>query len=439
MKFPSLYFLALFSVFSCIHIPNQYNSLAPGIWRGEFVLNDQNQIIITKGKDEVITRDVSPEKKKFTIPCNFMVYYNLEKQAQIVWINGKDSIVSKEVYVGRNGKTGEDTFLIEMHPYDACIKGIFDNDQMKGNFIVRDKKNYSIPFQAKFAQNYRFEKNPISTFQSVAGEWQVNFIEDDSTSFAAVGEFTQDRDRIQGTFRTETGDFGFLEGQANGNSFKLSCFDGAHVFLFDGVIDKDSIYGDFYSGNHFKCKFQGKRTNSGLLKNANEIAKIKSNQAFIFQFENQDGKMITNNAEEYKDKIKIVQLSGTWCPNCKDESNFLKTYLENNPNAPISVFAIFFERSADKTKALQRIKNYKDQMQIPYNTLYGGISNRDSASSKIPAIDQIHAFPTLLYLNQQNQIVKVHTGFDGPATSKYKEFAEDFHNTIERLSNSNKN
>ena len=57
--------------------------------------------------------------------------------------------------------------------------------------------------------------------------------------------------RVTGTFLTETGDYRYLEGVVDGDSLKLSCFDGSHAFLFHAALDQDSFRGRFWSGTHW--------------------------------------------------------------------------------------------------------------------------------------------------------------------------------------------
>ncbi|MDQ3142373.1 MAG: TlpA family protein disulfide reductase [Bacteroidota bacterium] len=418
---------------TCIQVPNQYVGLSPGIWRGQFILQDKNQLIVTKGKDEEITRETSIEKNKFGIPFNFEIRYNKEKKPEMILINGEERIVFDQVVTGRNIKNGDDTFLIDLAPYDAYIKGVFDINQMNGNFIVRDKINYSIPFEANHSQDFRFEKLPRPTMQKISGLWQMVFSKDTKDAYAAVGEFVENNQKVTGTFRTETGDFRFLEGSISGDFIRLSCFDGAHAFLFDGNIHGDSLTGMFYSGNHYKTTFHGIRNDRATLGSANSLTKKVSNEAFLFRFQNQDKNWISNTDEIYTNKIKIIQITGTWCPNCRDESEFLINYFKENPNKNVSVIALAFERYADKEKAFGRISNYKIKMNLPYEILLAGRANKDSASALIPMIDRIKAFPTMLFLDKNNYIRKIHTGFDGPATSKYIEFKKEFSETINSL------
>mgnify|MGYP003693500275 FL=1 len=74
-------------------------------------------------------------------------------------------------------------------------------------------------------------------------------------------------------------------------------------------------------------------------------------------------------------------------------------------------------------------------MNIPYEILHAGVANIDSASAALPQLSGIKSFPTLLFLDQNNVIYKIHTGFDGPATSQYTTFVEDFKMTIQQLKN----
>jgi hypothetical protein len=42
------------------------------------------------------------------------------------------------------------------------------------------------------------------------------------------------------------------------------------------------------------------------------------------------------------------------------------------------------------------------------------------------------AFPTLIILDKNDQVVNIHTGFDGPATSQYAAFKTQFTQSIKK-------
>ncbi|MBK9643191.1 MAG: TlpA family protein disulfide reductase [Saprospiraceae bacterium] len=433
-----LHFLLLFIVSlnlfkSCISIPKQNDVLTPGIWRGTFILDDRRQLIVTKGKDEEIVRDPIPESQKTVVPVNFEVIYDAEKEFHVEFINGTERIRFDSVEHGRDIRTGNDTFIIHLTPYDAQIKGIFEYNKMSGDFIVLDKSNYSIPFQATYGQAYRFYRTPENSSYNISGKWQTIFDKDSIDQYEGIGEFVQQGNNVQGTFRTETGDYRFLSGEISGNKMSISGFDGAHLFLFEASVGTNKMQGTFYSGKNYKAEFEANRNEDFQLNNPENITKSVKDKPMIFKFENQDGIQISNLDSEYENKVKIIQIMGTWCPNCRDESEFLKNYLTEHPNQDLKVIAITFERNPDKKKAFKRIADYKAAMKLPYQVLYGGIANKDSASNAFPQVDGIRSFPTMIFLDKTNKIYKIHTGFDGPATSVYTSFKQEFEKTISEL------
>lgn len=78
---------------------------------------------------------------------------------------------------------------------------------------------------------------------------------------------------------------------------------------------------------------------------------------FAFSFKNPAGKPISLENPEYKGKVKIIQIMGTWCPNCRDESAFLADYLKKNKPENLAVISLAFEKHQEKEKAKLRHKH----------------------------------------------------------------------------------
>src|SRR5581483_4586713 len=94
-------------------------------------------------------------------------------------------------------------------------------------------------------------------------------------SSKAIGVFKQKQQIVTGTFLTETGDYRYLDGVADGNELYLSCFDGAHAFLFKGTIDaKNFVTGTFYSGMHWEEKWVAKRNEKFELRDPFSLSKV---------------------------------------------------------------------------------------------------------------------------------------------------------------------
>lgn len=419
--------------FSCINIPNQYVGIAPGKWRGVLFIDPNKDIIVSKGKNKEVKRIADFEKKMKIVPFTFEWAEDASGHNTMTVINGTERIVFNDITLGKDQKTGNDTFLINLHPYAACLKGIYQGGLMYGHWIVLDKNDYAMEFKAEFGSAHRFNKIKDPNPLNLAPYYKAVFDFDSDNAYDAIGEFIQNGHLITGTFRTETGDYRYLEGELSGTDFQLSCFDGAHAFLFEATVSGDSLSGMFYSGIHYKTHWRAVADPSAVLKSADSLSQVKQSDPFYFGFETPDGLIIDFRDSEYDGKIKIVQILGSWCPNCLDESVFLADYLRTHADLPISVVGLSFERFKEKDKAMDRISQFHNKLKLNYPIAYGGIANRDTAASRFPQISGIHAYPTTLFVNRNNEIVKVHTGFDGPATSKFEQFKMTFNNTVQSL------
>ncbi|MBK9272341.1 MAG: TlpA family protein disulfide reductase [Saprospiraceae bacterium] len=429
-----IYFiLLLFSQSSCIEVPKQHGGPIPGIWRGTFVLEDKRQIIITKGKDKIVIRDPEPESLKKVIPFQFEFIKPSDSSYTFILINGSEKIYFNQISLGYDVRNGIDTFEIMLTPYDAKLKGVWEHDKLAGDLIVLDKNNYSIPFTAQYGQTYLFKKIPEKAQFNLTGNWEVVFDKDSADSYKAIGEFTQNNSHITGTFRTETGDYRFLSGQVFGSQAKMSSFDGAHVFMFELNLSDNKFTGTFYSGNHHTASLEATRNENFQLSNSLDIVKIISQKPVDFRLQNADGNWVGLADERYQNKNKIIQILGSWCPNCRDECEFLTRKIKDGKLDETGVIALAFERKKDPAWSLPRIRRYKESLNLPYEILIAGPANKDSVSVMFPQLDKIYAFPTMIFLDKNNVIQKVHTGFDGPATSHFTLFDNEFDQIIDAL------
>ncbi|HMX89528.1 MAG: TlpA family protein disulfide reductase [Saprospiraceae bacterium] len=420
-------------VLSCIRMPQQYNIISPGIWRASLVLNDSREVIVTRSIDKVVTRDANPESTKTLIPFNFEVIYRNDSSFYIEVINGTERIRFDSIEYGRNIKTGNDTMVIYLTPYASVIRCIYENNKMAGEFIILDKVNYSIPFEASYGQSYRFVKIPEKSNLQINGSWNAIFAKDSSDQFNAIGEFQQNGQKVTGTFRTETGDFRYLSGEISGDKLMLSTFDGAHAFLFKADISDTLMTGVYYSGKHYQCSWEARRSDHDPLIHADSMSRVISILPLALNLQNSEGRWVSLNDPAYMNKPKIIQITGSWCPNCRDESEFLRDFIKDNPDEDLSFLAVAFERGHNRERSLARLAEYKRAMKIPYEVVLGGTANRDTASALFPQIDGIKAYPTMLFVDRFNHIIHVHTGFDGPATSRFNSFREYFHKSVEEL------
>jgi thiol-disulfide isomerase/thioredoxin len=417
---------------SCFEIPHEFTQLPPGQWRGVLKLDPANW-----DRAKVAGRDVNPivtyeEATMGELPFNFEIAYVSADSFTFAIRNSDEIVYADRIHFGLDRSTAKDTLIVFFDTYDSYIKAIFEEKVIQGEFRFNTRDDYRIPFVAHYGKNHRFSELKKTPVMDVSGRWNVVLDQDGEKPRPAIGEFQQEGNRLKGTFLTQSGDYRYLEGNILANKLYLSAFDGGHVLLFEGKILEDStLVGTFWSGLTYKVAWSGKREGAPALASPLSITKTLTPELpFAFRFTNTQGSMVSLEDPEFKNKAKVIQITGTWCPNCKDESRFLMEYLEEYKPDDIAFIGISFEKYKDTLLAYQRMEIFADKLKITYPILYGGLNNAEAVKQALPMLNGIFAYPTTIYLDKKNRVRKIYTGFNGPATSEYEHFTRDFHQTM---------
>lgn len=403
------------------------------MWRGVLEL-EKFQMPVSKKDTVMILYD---QFKPGELPFNFEVTYLDDTRFYLEIINGSQRIRLDSIQYGRDRTQARDTMNVWFPEYGSYIHAEIRGGVMVGEWIVTSKNNYRIPFYAHSGRGYRFTNLKVPPVRDVSGNWATKFgIEKEAKDQEnAIAEFKQSGNHLEGTFRTETGDYGFLEGTVQGRKFWLSSFDGAHAFLFSGNLQGDSLQGEFRSGHQYETLWTAWKDDAFKLGAADSLTQVKPNAQIAFSVKTPRGQDLIFPSAAFDNRLKIFTVMGTWCPNCRDEQVFLRDFLAENPELAknISVVGFAFERFKDPKKINAHLLEYKQKLGIPFELVYAGEANKAAAASFFPALDKIMAFPTMMVLDKQNRVRYVHTGFDGPATSKFAEFKSDFARLIQNL------
>lgn len=289
------------------------------------------------------------------------------------------------------------------------------------------------PFTASKNNTVRFEggkgsvklnKRYEMTFRSVGTE----------RDRPVIGVFeVNENNKVTGSLLTRSGDYSHLQGNVIGDSLYLSAIITSPI-LYKAKIKGDSLVGgeqfsafnkgaDFYAvaNDDFDLDDAAKRTylNEGY-------------DHFDFTFKNVFGEEVSLSDSRFAGKVTIVQILGTWCPNCLDETKFLMDYRSKHPD--LEVIGLAFERSEDPDYAFPKIMRFVNRFGVDYPVLLAG--STQNANEKLPQLNHIMAFPTSIFVDKKGEVRKIHTGFAGPGTgSVYEEYVEEFSEFIETLRN----
>jgi thiol-disulfide isomerase/thioredoxin len=352
-------------------------------------------------------------EKNIELPFNFDVKYK-GKKPQIIIKNADERIIVNEITIKG------DSVNFKMPVFDTEFRTKLIGNNLEGIWINHYKSfNNAIIFKAEFGNTQRFNFVPGKANPIFEGRWETTFSPTTKDSSKAIGVFhhNEQTDYLNGTFLTETGDYRYLEGMKNDNKMYLSCFDGSHAFLFIAEISEEKLNGIFYSGATWQEPFIAKQNENFKLANAESITFLKDKNAVLdFAFPDLNKKIVTLNDKSYLNKPIIIQLMGSWCPNCMDESKYLSSIYDEYKKQGLEIIALAFERTTDYDKAKSLLLRLKKRFSINYTILITQKTGKSQASETLSALNKVSAFPTTLFLNRKHEVVKIHTGFSGPAT-----------------------
>ena len=358
------------------------------------------------------------------------VYFYINAK-NILIQNGDEKIYIDEVI------HKEDSIFFRMPVFDSEFRCKITGDKMKGNFYNYARKNKNIiPFHAERCVS--ISSPPISNKPSlnISGRYHVVFNDESVDSKDAVGIFTQNGINLTGTFLTTTGDYRYLSGNIENDRIWLSTFDGSHLFMFTALIKNDSlINGEFFSGQHWHGTWMGWKDENAKLQSADSLTFLNPGfDKFDFTFPDENGKNVSLSDAMFKNKSVIIQIMGTWCPNCMDETKFLSEWYNKNRKKNIEIIALDYERFLDTTTVNKNIRRLKKRFDVNYPILFAGSSDKKEASLTLPMLNRVFAFPTTIYLNKEKKVIKIHAGFSGPATGEeYEKFIEWFENLTDQI------
>ncbi len=384
----------------------QKNNLKVGIWRGALQLNDSTEL-----------------------PFNFEVKYDFGLYS-VTFINADEHIIASEIGIQK------DSVFIRMPIFDSEFLCKNYGDSLKGVWINHARKNKNgIRFTAKYGESRRFLFPPTKPL-ALKERYKVTFEQGTKDEYFSVGSFTTESGIAKGTFTTETGDYRYLEGYSAYGKFMVSCFDGAHAFLFTATRSNDSLLnGHFYSGAQGHENWTAVEDDDFELRNPDSLTYLKPQFSKVdFNFKNLAGKNISLQDEKFKNKVVIIQIMGTWCPNCMDETKFLAPFYDKYNSKGLEVVALAFERTDDFNKAVSNVQRSKTRFNAKYEFLITMKTGADQASEALPMLNKVMAFPTTIYIDKKGVVRKIYTGFNGPATGDaYTKYVEATTRFVEKL------
>jgi peroxiredoxin len=379
------------------------------------------QSFITEGP----WRGVFHQPNGTEVPFNFEVKGKAASTAKVFLINGPERFAASEL-VQRG-----DSLFIAFDQFDNELALKIGDKKLSGVLRKKDLSGRTTPVEATFGETYRFADNGEKTATDISGKYEAIFKGRNGADEKKVGIFKQQGSKLSATFLSITGDSRYLEGVVQGSRFYLSSFIGGGAAYYTGTFDN---YGQI-TGTASGAPFTATKNADAALPDPYKLTYLKEGyKTFDFSLPDADGSKVSLKDDKFKNKVVILTIGGTWCPNCIDEAGFVAPWYQKNKSRGVEVIGVQFERKADSGYVKNAMEKFKKRFNIAYTEVFGGLADKKAVAESFPALNTFLSFPTILFIDKKGNVDKIYTGFTGPATGAYyTQFIKEFNEEVDQL------
>lgn len=156
------------------------------------------------------------------------------------------------------------------------------------------------------------------------------------------------------------------------------------------------------------------------------------NEKFTFDFPDAlTGKSVSQDDPRFKGKVVLAVVTGTWCPNCHDEVQYLVQLDKKYRDKGLAIVALDFEEP-EQLQDLSRQKRLVAHYGVNYTYLIAGTPAQ--MWEKVPQLVNLNTWPATVFVGKDGLVKRIHSGFASPASAEYnKQLQAEFTATIEQL------
>ncbi|HTU66160.1 MAG TPA: TlpA disulfide reductase family protein [Steroidobacteraceae bacterium] len=291
---------------------------------------------------------------------------------------------------------------------------------------------------------------------SIGGDWEIPLSSPSSKGEKAFRLIVDQRGaEVAASILRVDGDTGAYSGTFQDGQWVLSHFDGSRPGVIvvkpaaDGTLEivqnvqrprteSAGEYGSNAPDGRYDTKLVAYRPDvaraKGLPEPANHLAHTTArdpNEKFAFAFKDIDGKLVTNDDVDHKGQVVLAIVTGTWCPNCHDEAQYLIQLDRKYRDKGLRIVALNFEE-VEQQDSLQRVKAFVKQYGVKYPYLQAGAP--EEMWEKVPQLVNLNTWPATVFVGRDGTVRAVHAGFASPSTGDfYAKQQEEFTSRIEKL------
>jgi thiol-disulfide isomerase/thioredoxin len=240
---------------------------------------------------------------------------------------------------------------------------------------------------------------------------------------------------VEATILRVDGDTGTLLGGWRDGTFVLSHFSGARPLRLEVTPQADGTLVLSQNGQPGLVAARADTARVASIGTPTDPAlhtRMKDpSEPLRFGFPDLDGHVVTNTDEKFRGKVLLVNISGSWCPNCHDEAPFLAALYRQYRSSGLEIVTLSFEEGNQLTNP-ERLRAFNATYGIEHTVLVAG--EPDQLNDKLPQAENLNAFPTTFIVGRDGRVRAVHAGFPSPGSGEYYARAErEVTELVERL------
>ena len=268
------------------------------------------------------------------------------------------------------------------------------------------------------ARKHQTNPAPSSPPARLAGEWEAR-VADRPESATWQLLLRQTGSELKGTILRVDGDNGTMVGRIDGKHFQISHFSGDRPVSLAGDLKPDGSL-DLMLGRTKltalrPAEARARKLPPPLDPAAHAHAK-NPDEPFRFRFPDLNGRVYSE--ADFRGKPLIVTITGSWCPNCRDEAPVLAELYDRYHARGLEIAAFCFEDAADGPEHNQ-LRAFMRKFGMKYPALLAGDpATKDILKTAVPQIENLSAYPSSIYIGRDGRVRMVHTGFPGPGSGE---------------------
>jgi len=327
------------------------------------------------------------------------------------------TIVNGPEFLPTECERSDTGFALEFPVYDTRIDARFVSDgSARGEWVMvlPGVGEHTMRFEARpvsepdprarfVMESEEADPSPVD----VSGTWRFDF----NDYGVGKGVFEQTSSQVvTGTIElpSEYGDMRFLAGNVRGTHMYLSTFDGRHAFFLEGRVHPDGTMEGEWVHSFGWDPFVAERDESYRLPDPLDRVQLIESAARLDLEPLRSG--------HYAGKAVIVEIFGTWCPNCNDLAPVLADLHRKYRADGLEILGLAFEYEDSPAESERRVRAFEQKHGAEWDIVIPKNSFEDLVNEGLGGLTAIEGVPVTIFLNRDGTVHAVYTGFSGPAT-----------------------